>query len=93
MKIPLALRPVFRFAVHVVVGAMAFLIAYFVAVGVGVAVAWSRTVGAHDWLVEYGLWAETIIVWLDLFSLALFLLKETIKLCRHIILRDWDDEL
>ncbi|MFL6760927.1 MAG: hypothetical protein ACJ8FB_00040 [Sphingomicrobium sp.] len=85
---PLALRPVWRFAVHVVVGSLAFLIVYMMAVGVDAWVDWTADHGAHRWMVDEARWVAAAIFWLDIFGLALFLLKETIKLCRHIVLRD-----
>lgn len=89
--IPLSLRPAWRFCAHVVVGSFAFLIVYFVAVGVDAWVDWSASHGAHRWMVYEAKWVGAIIFWLDLFGLALFLLKETIKLVRALALKDWDD--
>jgi len=90
-EMPLTLRPVWRFAVHVVIGAFAFLIVYMVAVGVDRWVDWTAAHGAHQWMVDEARWVSAAIFWLDIFGLSLFLLKETIKLCRHIVLRDWED--
>jgi hypothetical protein len=90
-QVPLTLRPVWRFAVHVVIGSFAFLIVYMVAVGVERSVDWTASLGAPQWMVDEARTISATIFWLDLFGLALFLLTETIKLCRHIILRDWED--
>ena len=89
MRVPDALRPVVKFGAHVIGGSLAFLTVYTVSVGVGV---WVESVGTHgsSATVRLGRWAETAILWLDLFGLALFLLKETLKLCRDMLLRDWD---
>jgi hypothetical protein len=89
--LPVALRPVWRFAVHVVVGSFAFLIVYMMAVGVDTWVDWTATHGAHAWMVNEARWVGAVIFWLDIFGLSLFLGKETIKLARHIVLRDWED--
>lgn len=91
LEMPLTLRPVWRFAVHVVVGSFAFLIVYMVAVGVDKWVDWTVTVGAHMWMVNEARWVAAAIFWLDILGLSLFLGKETIKLARHIVLRDWED--
>jgi hypothetical protein len=88
---PLTVRPVWRFCVHVVLGSFAFLIVYMVAVGVEKWVDWSATTGAPKWMVNEAHWVSAGIFWLDILCLSLFLIKETIKLCRHIVLRDWDD--
>ena len=90
-EMPLALRPVWRFCVHVVLGSFAFLIVYMVSMGVDLWVDWSAAHGAHTWMVEDAAWVSWAIFWLDIFCLSLFLLKETIKLCRHIVLKDWDE--
>ena len=47
-EMPLTLRPVWRFAVHVVIGAFAFLIVYMVAVGVDRWVDWTAAHGAPN---------------------------------------------
>lgn len=90
-EIPLALRPVWRFAVHVVIGSFAFLVVYMVALGVENWVDWSASVGAPNWMMVEAHWVSAGIFWLDIFCLTLFLAKEAIKLCRHIVLKDWDD--
>ena len=89
IEIPLTLRPAWRFTVHVVLGAAAFLVV--VAVGVGLWIDFAERHGAHDWLVFYGRWAEKIIFWSDLAGLALFLPKEFLKLAKYIVLKDWND--
>ena len=58
VEIPLSLRPVWRFTVHVVLGAAAFLVVFFVAVGVGLWVDVAERHGADDWLIADGLWAK-----------------------------------
>ena len=90
-EIPLALRPAWRFCVHVVVGSFVFLIVFAAAVGVDLWVDYAAVHGAHKWMIDEARWVSATIFWLDLFGLALFLLKETIKLARHIVLRDWED--
>ena len=52
---------------------------------------WTASHGAHRWMVDEARCVSAAIFWLDIFGLSLFLLKETIKLCRHIVLRDWED--
>ena len=90
-ELPRTVLPVWRFTVHVVLGAVAFLVVFMVAVGVGSWVDWMARNGAHSEVVEYARWGEKGILWLDLFGLGLFLLKEFIKLGRQILLKDWDD--
>ena len=91
MQIPVTMRPVWRFAIHVVIGSAAFLLVCMVAVGVEKWVDWSATVGSPRWMVGEAHWVSAGIFWLDIICLSLFLVKETIKLCRHIVLRDWED--
>lgn len=91
MEVPVTLRPVWRFTVHVVLGAIAFLVVFFVAVSIGLWGDYAARHGAHDWIIYYGHWAEKIIFWTDMGGLGLFLLKEFIKLARQILLKDWDD--
>lgn len=79
------------FTVHVTLGSFAFLIVFDVAVIVGWQIDVLERIGAHKWVIEYARWGEAIILWMDLFGLALFLAKEFIRLARHIVLKDWDD--
>lgn len=90
-EMPIALRPVWRFAVHVVVGSLAFLVVYVLAVAVDEWVDWTAAHGAHRWMVDEARWVSAAIFWLDIFGLSLFLGKETIKLGRQIVFRDWED--
>lgn len=90
-ELPRTLLPVWRFTVHVVLGAFAFLVVFMVSIGVGWWVDWAAARGAHAWVIKYARFAESGIFLLDLFGLALFLLKEFIKLVRHLVLRDWED--
>ena len=90
-ELPRTVLPVWRFTVHVVLGAVAFLVVFMVAVGVGFWVDWMVRSGAHLEVVRYARWGEKGILWLDLFGLGLFLLKEFLKLGRQILLKDWDD--
>ena len=91
LEVPRTLLPVWRFAVHVVIGSFAFLLVYMIAVGVEKWVNWSATIGAPNWMVDEAHWVSAGIFWLDLFGLGLFIAKEFIKLGRHILLKDWDD--
>ena len=90
-ELPRTVLPVWRFTVHVVLGAVAFLVVFMVAVAVGFWVDWMARNGAHPEVISYARWGEKGILWLDLFGLGLFLLKEFIKLGRQILLRDWED--
>lgn len=90
-ELPRTVLPVWRLTVHIVLGAIAFLVVFMVAVGVGWWVDWMEQQGAHPWVIEYARWGEAAILWLDLFGLALFLLKEFIKFGRHVLLKDWEE--
>lgn len=89
-ELPVSANPVWRFCWHVVVGALAFLVVYVVAMGVDACVDWSAAHGAHPWMVKDGGWVSWAIFWLDILGLSLFLLNETVKLTRSFIYEDWD---
>lgn len=90
LEFPQTVQPLWRFTVHVVLGALAFLVVFLVAVGLGHLVDWGASHGAEAWVVYYGRMAEELLYALDLFGLALFIVKEFIKLGKHMLLKDWE---
>lgn len=90
MELPQTVLPVWRFTVHVVLGAVAFLVVFFVALGIQHWVDWGAAHGAHAWVIQYGSMAEELLYGVDLLGLALFVIKEFIKLAKHMLFKDWD---
>lgn len=63
---------------------------FFVALGLQHWVDWGASHGAHSWVIQYGGLAEELLYGIDLLGLALFVLKEFIKLTKHMLFNDWD---
>ena len=90
LEFPKALLPVWRFTVHVIVGILVFLVVFVAAVGLGWVVDWAAANGAHSWIVKPARFAEGVLFGLDLCVSGLFILKEFVKLARHILFEDWE---
>ena len=93
IRIPARLALIIDFGFHVIGATLVFAIVLFVSMGVGAVVEW---LVAHGWLHGYqrtdAEWAEWGISRLDLLTLGLYCICETLKLARALIvglLRDW----
>lgn len=80
---PDRLKPVFDFAVQVIIGAILFAVVFGVAVGLAAFVHWVEGTGfAPHWVIATAEYAEKLLYGADLFGFVLFLLKETLTLVR-----------
>lgn len=86
LTLPRSLEPLLTLTIKIVIGGAAFVIAYFVAVFIGVAVrAGEATFGAPAWLTMSAGWVE-VIIWVgDLVVVGLFIARELVETIRTVI--------
>lgn len=92
LKVSDQLKPVWDFAIQIMVGAFAFIIVLLVACGIAVVVQLIEAAGfAPSWLTHYAGWVERALFGLDLFIFGLFLASETLKAFRGLW-KEWNQE-
>lgn len=85
VRAPKAVQPLIDFAVHVVVGAIAFAVVFLVAVALAAFIHFLEDIArAPGWLVTSAAWVEMALFALDIFVFSLFLISETVKLVRGL---------
>lgn len=86
IRLPMAVRPIWRFALHMFSGSFAFLIFFSVAVAIA---GYVNIIEAMRWAdqdtIQLGRFAQKGIEWADIFTLAFFVLNEVLKTCWDLV--------